>query len=185
MKDESIVNLFWERSEKAIEETDKKYGKLCVRLSTNILKNESDAEECVEDSYLALWNSIPDARPKNLSAYLCRIVKNLSFKKLEYLTAIKRKPEYLLSLDELRDCVSGTDSTENNFDVSGLSEAINMFLRGLNNKERNIFLRRYWYYDSVKSIALDYNVKENNISAVLFKLRKKLKSFLEKEGYIL
>ncbi len=183
MNDASIIGLFWERSENAIKETDIKYGKLCNRLANNILNNISDAEECVNDSYLTVWNSIPDARPNNFSAFLCRIVKNLSFKRLEHLTAQKRKPEMLISLNELNDCISSSANTEMSYDTAELSKIISVFLRKQNETHRNIFLRRYWYYDSVKNIAADYGFKEEKVSNILFNIRKKLKKHLETEGY--
>lgn len=183
MKDASIVKLYWERSEKAIIETDLKYGKLCRHLSDNILNNLSDAEECVNDSYLAVWNAIPDARPENFSAFLCRIVKNLSFKRLEHITAQKRKPEMLVSLEELQDCISSSANPQASYDAAELAEVISSFLRKQDELSRNIFLRRYWYYDSVKCIANDYDMKEERISQILFKIRKKLRKHLEQEGY--
>lgn len=183
MKDASIVKLYWERSEKAIIETDLKYGKLCRHLSDNILNNLSDAEECVNDSYLAVWNAIPDARPENFSAFLCRIVKNLSFKRLEHITAQKRKPEMLVSLEELQDCISSSANPQASYDAAELAEVISSFLRKQDELSRNIFLRRYWYYDSVKCIANDYGMKEEKISQILFKIRKKLRKLLEQEGY--
>ncbi len=183
MKDASIVKLYWERSENAIKETDLKYGKLCRHLSDNILNNISDAEECVNDSYLAVWNAIPDARPENFSAFLCRIVKNLSFKRLEHITAQKRKPEVLISLDELQDCISSSANPEASCDAAEMAEVISCFLRRQEEQNRNIFLRRYWYYDSVKCIANDYGMKEEKVSQILFKIRKKLKKHLEQEGY--
>ncbi len=183
MNDASIIKLYWERSENAIKETDIKYGKLCSRLANNILNNVYDAEECVNDSYLTVWNSIPDARPNNFSAFLCRIVKNLSFKKLEYLTAQKRKPEMLVSLNELNDCISSSANIEMSYDTAELGKIISIFLRMQNETHKNIFLRRYWYYDSVKNIAADYGFKEEKVSNILFNMRKKLKKFLEQEGY--
>lgn len=183
MKDASIVKLYWERSEKAIIETDLKYGKLCRHLSDNILNNLADAEECVNDSYLAVWNAIPDARPENFSAFLCRIVKNLSFKRLEHITAQKRKPEMLVSLEELQDCISSSANPQASYDAAELAEVISNFLRKQDELSRNIFLRRYWYYDSVKCIANVYGMKEERISQILFKIRKKLRKHLEQEGY--
>ncbi len=183
MNDASIIGLYWERSENAIKETDIKYGKLCNRLANNILNNIYDAEECVNDSYLTVWNSIPDARPNNFSSFLCRIVKNLSLKRLEHLTAKKRKPEMLVSINELNDCISSAISTETSYDIAELGKTISVFLREQNETHRNIFLRRYWYYDSVKNIATDYGFKEEKVSNILFQMRKKLRKFLEREGY--
>lgn len=183
MDDISIIGLYWERSENAIKETDIKYGKLCNQLANNILNNKYDSEECVNDSYLTVWNTIPDARPNNFSAFLCRIVKNLSFKRLEHLTAQKRKPEMLISIDELQECIPSSANIENSYDAAELGKLISSFLRKQNDTHRNIFLRRYWYYDSVKDIAADYQFKAEKVSNILFQMRKKLKKFLEKEGY--
>ena len=183
MNDASIISLYWERSENAIKETDIKYGKLCNHLANNILNNVCDAEECVNDSYLTVWNSIPDERPNNFSAFLCRIVKNLSFKKLEHISAQKRKPEMLVSLNELQDCLSSSTDTEISYDTAELGKIISRFLREQSETNRNIFVRRYWYYESVKDIAADYGFKEKKVSNILFETRKKLKRFLELEGY--
>lgn len=183
MNDASIIELYWERSEEAISETDKKYGKLCNSIANNILNNKSDAEECVNDTYLTVWDSIPDERPKYFSAFLCRIVKNLSLKRLEYNTAQKRNPELLVSFDELQDCLSSETNPELTLDTKELGKAISRFLKNQNETNRKIFLRRYWYFDSVKKIAADFQMKEEKISLILFRTRKKLKQFLEKEGY--
>ena len=138
MNDASIISLYWERSENAIKETDIKYGKLCNHLANNILNNVCDAEECVNDSYLTVWNSIPDERPNNFSAFLCRIVKNLSFKKLEHISAQKRKPEMLVSLNELQDCLSSSTDTETSYDTAELGKIISRFLREQSETNRNI-----------------------------------------------
>ncbi len=183
MTDASIISLYWERSEKAIEETDLKYGKLCRHLSNNILNNISDAEECVNDTYLTVWNSIPDENPNSFSAFICRIVKNLSLKRLEYVTAQKRKPEMLASFDELQNCISSESLPEDIVDAEELGKVISSFLREQSRENRNIFLRRYWYFDSVKEIAADYGMKQEKVSAILFKMKNKLKKYLEKEGY--
>ncbi len=183
MEDASIIELFWNRNEMAIEETDKKYGRLCSRVSLNILNSIPDAEECVNDSYLAVWNSIPEDRPEHYSAYLCRIVRNLSLKRLEHNTAAKRSPDLLASFDELDGCISATQNPENSFDVRQLGKSISAFLRAQNEQNRIIFIRRYWYFDSVKKIAKDTEIKEDKVSVILFRMRKKLKKHLEKEGY--
>lgn len=183
MDDASIINLYWERSEKAIKETDIKYGRLCSRLSNNILNNASDAEECVNDSYLTVWNRIPEERPVHFSAFLCRIVKNLSLKRLEHNTAQKRNPELLVSFEELQGCLSSNNSPEEKLDAEELGKAISDFLRKQKELNRNVFIRRYWYFDSVKKISEDLHVKEERVSVILFRTRNKLKEYLEKEGY--
>lgn len=183
MDDLSIIELFWNRNEVAIVQTDKKYGKLCMHLSENILNNYSDAEECVNDSYLTVWNRIPDERPLHFSAFLCRIVKNLSLKKLEYNTAQKRNPELLTSFDELQGCLSRDADCDGRVDVSILAEEISNFLSEQKAQNRNIFIRRYWYFDSVKEIAEDLGMKEERVSTLLFRMRNKMKKYLEKGGY--
>lgn len=183
MNDASIIELFWNRNETAITEIDKKYGRLCSCVSLNILNSIPDAEECVNDSYLTVWNSIPEDRPEHFSAYLCRIVRNLSLKRLEYNTAAKRNPNLLASFDELEGCLSLNDSPETAFDAKLLGKVISDFLRMQSEQSRNIFIRRYWYFESVKKIAGDYKMKEERVSVILFRTRKKLKKYLEKEGY--
>ncbi|MBQ3045104.1 MAG: sigma-70 family RNA polymerase sigma factor [Clostridia bacterium] len=185
MDDTSIIKLYWERDENAVRETAAKYGKLCIKLSENILNNKSDAEECVNDSYLTVWNRIPDERPDYFSAFLCRIVKNLSLKRLEHNTAQKRNPEMLVSLDELQECLPSDNLPEKSFDARLLGKSISDFLRKQKEVDRCIFIRRYWYSDSVKAIAEDLGVKEDRISVTLFRMRKKLKIHLEKEGFCL
>lgn len=183
MNDASIIELYWNRNENAIEETHKKYGSLCSRVSLNIVGSVPDAEECINDSYLTVWNSIPDDRPGHFSAYLCRIVRNLSLKRLEYNTALKRKPELVASFDELEGCISSADTPENSLDAKLLGKAISEFLYLQNEQCRNIFVRRYWYFDSVKKIAEDFGLKEDRVSVLLFRMRKKLKKHLEREGF--
>ena len=183
MNDASIIELFWNRNETAITETDNKYGRLCSRVSLNILNSIPDAEECVNDSYLTVWNSIPEDRPEHFSAYLCRIVRNLSLKRLEYNTAAKRNPDLLASFDELEGCISATENPENFVDAKALGRSISEFLYLQNEQNRNIFIRRYWYFESVKKIAGDYKMNEERVSVILFRTRKKLKKHLEKEGY--
>ncbi len=160
MNDASIIELYWERNEEAIKETDKKYGKLCNRLSNNILNNPADAEECVNDTYLTVWDSIPDERPVYFSAFLCRIVKNLSLKRLEYNTAQKRNPELLASFEELEGCLSVNSNPDEKLDAEFLGKSISDFLRGESDTNRKIFLRRYWYYESIGKIADDFGMKE-------------------------
>lgn len=182
MNDESIIKLYWNREETAIEETDKKYGKLCKRIAFNIVNNMCDVEECIDDSYLTVWNSIPYDRPKHFSAYICRIVRNLSLKRLEYNTAAKRRPDLMVSFDELEGCLTSGQNPEDYVDAKQLGKAISSFLSSQNERSRNIFIRRYWYFDSIKDISEDYGIKEERISVILFRMRKKLRNHLEKEG---
>ncbi len=184
MEDAAIVELFWQRSEDALRQTDAKYGKLCRHLSNNILHNPSDAEECVNDSYLRVWNLIPDARPNFFQAFLCRIVKNISLDRVKFETAKKRSPGGVACIDELEECVaSPVGSPEEAADENALTQAIAAFLKTQNDTARRIFVRRYWYCDSMREIAADYGETEARISSQLYRTRQKLREHLKGEGF--
>lgn len=183
MKDEDIIKLYFERSERAIKETELKYGRLCTYVIKNILKDSSDVDECVNDTYLGAWNSIPPSRPDVLSAYLSKIARNLALKKYEYLSAHKRNPEVLLSLSELEDCITDFASSEIRYSDTELSDFINRFLRSQKQENRMIFIRRYWYHDSIKEICKRYGLSKAKVESILFRTRKRLKAALEEEGY--
>lgn len=183
MDDKAIIRMFWNRNEQAISETEKKYGALCKSLAVNILNQAEDAEECVNDTYLAVWNAIPTDTPRVFSAYICKIVKNLSYKKLEYNTAKKRNSQMTVSFDELSDCISGGQSPEDEFIIGLVSEKISEFLWKESERNRRIFVRRYWFYDSVSKISNDFGISEKTVSVILFRTRKKLKEYLIKEGF--
>lgn len=182
MDDASIIDLYWERSEEAIAETDTKYKGLCLHIAGNILSDRCDAEECLNDTYLAVWNRIPSSRPKYLPAFLGRIIRNISLKRCEYNSAKKRNPEVELSLDELDDCIPSDTDVEKICDAAELGEIISAFLRTQNKRSRVIFIRRYWYYDSVKDIAMRLSLKESSVKQILFRTRSRLREYLEKEG---
>ena len=182
MEDKQIIDLYWSRSEKAISETDIKYGKLCLRLALNILLNQEDAKECINDTYLGAWNAIPPQYPISFRAFISRITRNLALKKYEYISAKKRNPKAVISLSELEDCISGSDTPEEKLENSGIEKAISDFLRSLDYNERNIFLRRYWYFDSIEDIAKRFNISGSKATSMLFRTRKKLKTYLQKEG---
>lgn len=184
MEDEQIIDLYFRRSEQAISETDHKYGRPCRKVSFNILRNREDTEECVNDTYLAAWNTIPPKRPDPFAAFLLRIVKNLSLKRYRDSSAQKRNSELDVCFEELEECLpsgSGADMTAR----AHLKILIERFLDGLDRDERIIFVRRYWYGDSVKDIAKAFHITENNTSVRLHRLRKGLKTCLEEEGVIL
>lgn len=186
MEDLEIIDLYWNRREEAISETDLKYGKLCKSISYNILLSEEDAEECVNDAYLGAWNSIPDARPGVFSAFLCRIVRNLSLKRYEYIHAGKRNPGVAVSLEELYGCISENgepEGFETEYSDSVLSEAINRFLELLSAEACNIFVRRYWFFDPIKDIAARYGMSESKVNSNLARTRNKFRLFLIKEGF--
>lgn len=183
MKDEDIIRLYFERSENAIRETELKYGRLCTHVVKNILKNASDVDECVNDTYLGAWNSIPPSHPEILSAYLCKIARNLALKKYEYLSAQKRNPEVMLSLSELEECVTDSVSSDIRYSDTELANFINRFLRSQKQEHRMIFIRRYWYHDSIPSICKRYNFSKSKVESILFRTRSRLKAALEDEGY--
>ena len=182
MDDGKIIELFFERSEQAIEELSGKYGPLCLRLAENILGNGSDAEECVNDAYLGVWNSVPPARPDSLPGYVSRIVRNLAVKRYRSNSAAKRNRSYDSSLDELGDCFPSGDSVEDEIGASELSRALDRFLGGLDRRSRIIFVRRYWHSDSVGDIAAMFRTGKHNVSVILSRTRKKLKKYLKEKG---
>ncbi len=184
MEDSAIVDLFFERSEQAIEELDKKYGAAVKKTAANILRDRQDAEECVNDAYLGVWNSIPPHRPEPLVSYVCRIARNRAVSRLRRETAAKRNEGFDLVLDELEEFIPARADVEADLAAKELSAAVDCFLSGLPYDDRFIFVRRYWYADSVKDIAEAMHSRENRISVRLFRLREKLRITLQKEGLL-
>jgi RNA polymerase sigma factor, sigma-70 family len=184
LEDTDIIELFYNRSEQAIKELSEKYGAVCSQVSKNILKNSQDAEECVNDAYLAVWNTIPPQKPEHLLAYICRIVRNISITKYHSNTAKKRNSYYDTALDELDECIMSGLSVEDEIDARELSCLINIFLDTLSKENRVIFVWRYWFSDSVQDIAEKLGISSNNVSVRLSRIRSKLKKFLKKEGYV-
>lgn len=183
MDDEKIIELYWERSEKAVSETAKKYGKYCRYIAFNILQSDEDSEECVNDTYLKAWNAIPPRRPEKLRTFLGKITRNLSLNRYEKRYAEKRGHGQIpMLLDELEECIPDSRSTDNVIDDIALRDLLNRFLGSLTPKARKVFVRRYWYMCSVKEIAKEYHMSENDISVTLFRTREKLKTLLKKEG---
>lgn len=186
MDDNGIIRLYWERNEQAIIATSDKYGHYCKAIAKNILNNEQDAEECVNDTYLSAWNSMPTHWPAQLATFLGKITRNLSFNKYKRNHAEKRGGgEMALVLDELTDCVSDVDSVEQTIDRQELQKAIHLFLRSLSTEKRNMFVRRYWYVDSVSDIAKDYGMLPGTVSKGLERIRKQLKAYLTERGFYL
>ncbi len=185
MEDNRIIELFFARSEQAIDELDRKYGKLCRQLSYNILKDQRDAEECVNDAYLGVWNAIPPARPDPLRAYVCKVVRNLSLKLYDRKRAVKRNSEYDVALQELEACLAAPEPAEAELNAKELSRMIESFLDALSEENRVIFLRRYWFADPYAEIAERVGVSEHNVSMRLVRLRKQLRKYLaEREVYV-
>lgn len=184
MEDIKIVELYWQRNEQAIAETDTKYGSMCLKISINILKNSEDAQESVNDTYMTAWNTMPPERPTLLGAFVAKIIRNISLKRYEFNSAQKRKPEALIAFDELAEYLTSDDNVEKVFESLELAESISQFLKGQTYEARLMFLRKYWYLDSSKEIALRYNTTTGSVNASLFRTRKKLKEHLKKEGYL-
>ena len=181
LEDEKIIELYWERSENAIAETDKKYRERCLYVARSILNDNSDAEECLNDTYLTAWNLIPPEKPEILSAFLFRIIRNHSLNRLRTLNRDKRKRDLTFSLDELGECMDSRSVTEENFDETEVLNAINDFLRTLNKDNRFILVRRYWFFDSIADISKRSSMTEENVRARLSRLRKRLKKYLKKK----
>ena len=179
IEDKKIIELFFERSEQAIQELDIKYGRLCYGLSYNIVNNRPDAEECVNDAYLGMWNTIPPARPSPLLAYHCKIVRNISLKVYYRNGASKRNSTYSIALEEIEACIaSSSGSVEAEVEAKELAHIIENFLDTLTTENRIIFMRRYWFSDSCKNIAQFTGFTEKNVSVRLTRIRKKLKKYL-------
>ena len=182
MEDTDILRLYLERSEAAISETDIKYGKLCRYVAMNILANREDSEECVNDTYLSVWNSIPPQRPGRFQVFISRITRNLALKKYEFLSAAKRNPEALCSLSELDDCVSGAESVESELENRRIERAISAFLWQQTAEKRNIFIRRYWYFEPIQTICRRTGFCSGKVTSMLYHTRQKLRTYLESEG---
>ena len=184
MEDERIVALYWSRTETAITETASKYGSYLNSISYNILFNHEDAQECVNDTYHNAWNSMPPHRPSILSTFLGKITRRISIDRWRNMRADKRGGgELNLALEELEDCVSGLGSVEDEIERGELTKLFNDFLNTLPATERRVFLCRYWYMDSIQSIAQQFGFSQSKVASMLHRTRAKLRVVLEKEGY--
>lgn len=175
MEDNQIIELYWNRNEKAISETDKKYGKYCNYIAYNILQNAEDSNECVNDTYLRTWNTIPPQRPTVFKLFIAKITRNLAIDKYR-----KNKHKSIMEevLDELKDCTTN-ESVENEVEYSELLKNINIFLDNLSIDKRRIFIDRYWSFDSIENISNKYELKKGNIKMILSRTRKELKEYLK------
>lgn len=183
MEDCAIVELYWKRSETAIRETEMTYGRYCAVVARNILENEQDAEECVSDAYLKLWNNIPPNRPQNLRLYLTKIVRNLALNRRKAEQVAKRGGgQYPVALEELSEVLASVERVEDIWAATYLQEQINRFLGTLPKDKRILFLMRYWYMDSIETIAKAGGITQSKVKMTLLRLRRDLKVFLEKEG---
>ena len=185
MEDEAIVSLYWQRNESAIRETERKYDRYLTKIAMNILADREDSRESVNDSYLAAWNSMPPHRPGVLSTYLGKITRRISIDRFRYRTREKRRQsEYEISLSELGDCVSGGNTTEEAVNGKLLADAIGIWLRLQPEENRNLFLCRYYFLDSLQEVAKHCGITESKCKTVLHRMRKSLKEYLEKEGFV-
>ena len=186
MEDNEIIQLYFDRCEEAIAQTAQKYGKYCHTIAYNILHNVEDSEECVNDTYWKAWGAIPPSKPKILAAFLGKITRNLSLDKFRHYTAHKRGGgEMSLALEELGDCVSSFENTDDYVDSMFLVETLNQFLASLPAEQRKIFMRRYWYVSAVEEIANEYGISQSKVKMSLLRSRNKLKQVLEEEGIVL
>lgn len=183
MEDKKIFLLLWNRAERALDAMAKKYGGRLYRTARNILSRHEDAEESVNDTYMAVWNAIPPQRPEPLEGYVYRTGRYIALDRLKYLTAEKRNSCYELSLEELEACIPSR-ALEETVDAIWLGKAINNYLETLSETNRSIFLRRYWYGDEVKAIAKDLELRANTVTVRLSRMREGLHDHLEKEGYV-
>lgn len=183
LEDSKIIELFFARVEQAIVELSAKYGTVCRRIARNILKNDLDAEECVNDTYLAAWNTIPPEKPDSLKTYIFRIVRNISIAKYHANTSIKRNSYYDVALEELESCLAASITVEQEIAANELSKQIDRFLATLDEESQMLFVRRYWYSDDISDLADRFHMNNNNVSVRLSRIRNKLKNYLQKEGY--
>lgn len=183
MEDGKIIDLYWARREEAITETDRKYGNYCRSISLHILRNEEDCEECVNDTWMRAWDTMPPKRPDYLSAFLAKIVRNLSISRYRLNHAQKRgSGETELLLMELEECLPSGKSVEEEIEGRETAAAINRFLAKLDAESRRIFVRRYFYADAIKEISESMEISESKVKSQLFRQRGRLKKHLEKEG---
>ncbi len=176
--DNAILDLFFARDERAISETDRRYGKACMQVSMGVLNSHPDAEECVNDTYLRAWNTIPPTRPQSLCAYVCRIARNLSISRLREMTAAKRSRDLTVSLSELAACIPAPDEGDRE-----LPRLISAFLRESDDLDRRLFVGRYWYGRSVKDLATAHGIRAGLVYKRLERTRDDLRVYLTERGY--
>lgn len=183
MLDTQIMDLFWSRNEQAITMAKHKYSQYCYSIAYNILRNAQDAEECVNDTYLAAWNTIPPQRPKNLAAYLGKICRNQSLKRLRDDSVRKRGGGVnTVSLEEISSCIPTGKEFRDELQAWELAQLLNEFLRSLSKQDRRVFVCRYWYCDTVEEICKQFGFGKSKVKMILLRTRNKLQDFLKKEG---
>ncbi|QOX65371.1 RNA polymerase sigma factor [Anoxybacterium hadale] len=186
MDDEKIIELYYARSETAIHETAQKYGTYCTRIAMNILENKEDSDECVSDAYLKTWNAIPPQRPVVFRSFLGRITRNLSLNRYKEQHRQKRGGnEVHLLLSELEGCLPSESSVESEYEMGSIAKHLDSFLYSIDTEQRILFVRRYWYVDSISSIARRFDISESKVKSTLFRIRNRLRAYLEKEGVVI
>ncbi|MCD8356837.1 MAG: sigma-70 family RNA polymerase sigma factor [Clostridia bacterium] len=185
MEDREIIKLYWERNERAIAETSEKYGRYCYAIAWNILHRREDAEECENDTYLAAWKAMPPKCPSRLSVFLGKITRNIALDYYDYHMAQKRSGTVVELLSEFSECVADTRLTEHALEAKETAAGISRFLRQQNSLNRMIFVRRYWYADSIADIADRFKISQSKVKTSLFRTRKKLREYLETEDVLL
>lgn len=182
MDDKQIVDLYWQRNETAIDETAAKYGPYCHSIAYNILNNDADAEESVNDTYLDAWNGMPPHRPSILSTFLGKITRRISIDRWRRRSAEKRGGgQITVVLDELEECIADEKSVEQEVEAKLLADVINFFVKALPDTEQRVFICRYWYMDSVESIAKEFGFSQSKVKSMLYRTREKLRARLIKE----
>ncbi len=182
MDDKEIIDLYFARNETAVSETAGKYGRMLKSIAYSILKNTSDSEECENDTYFAAWNKIPPHIPKVLAAFLGRIIRNIAINKYEYYTADKRNREFEIALDEIGDILSADNAPNTEYESSEISDCISDYLHSKSYIKRVVFVRRYWYCDTINKIASDYGFSESKVKSMLMRMRNELKIYFERKG---
>ena len=181
MEDSKIIELFFARNDNAIQQTDAAYGRRLFSLADNILRNDQDAEESVSDTYLKAWDTIPPKRPVHLFAYLAKICRNFALKKLDWKTAAKRGAEVVSLTQEMESCIPDP-SRDRELEAQELGQLLDAFLRTLSDENQMVFLRRYWYVDTIAEIAARYGISESAVQMRLNRTKHKLAAYLAKEG---
>lgn len=184
MEDAQILDLYWKRDERAIAESEIKYGAYCHAVANNILLDREDAQECINDTWLRAWNTIPPQKPKALKPFFAKIARNLALNRYEKKHAKKRGGDMVaIAMEELDECVSSKEDVESVYFAKHLQKDLNVFLHTLPGRDCAIFLHRYFFLENTAEIAKRYEMRESNVLLILSRLRKKLKKFLRKEGY--
>ena len=183
MQDNEIINLYEKRSESAIEHTKIQYGKMIFSLIYHIIGNSQDTEECENDTYLGIWNSIPPQKPRNFKAYILKIARNRALKKVEYLNAAKRNNHNNVPFDELNNILIDHEKLIEEITESDLAEQLNEFLSTLNENNRKVFMLRYWYFRTMQEIMDECNMSKSKVESILFRVRSKLREYLKERRY--